>query len=58
MDKAVSDRLQALRARMGEQGIDLIALGPGANMQWLLGFYRIPTSGPACCSSSGSVRRS
>lgn len=46
MDKAVSERLEALRARMGEQGIDLIALGPGANMQWLLGFYPHPDERP------------
>ncbi|MHA1159107.1 MAG: M24 family metallopeptidase [Alphaproteobacteria bacterium] len=32
-------RLSALRARMRETDTDLIALGPGAHMQWLVGFH-------------------
>ncbi|MXX91235.1 MAG: aminopeptidase P family protein [Boseongicola sp. SB0677_bin_26] len=32
------ERLSALRARMGKEGVDLVVLGPGAHMQWLLGF--------------------
>jgi len=32
-------RLASLRAKMQEVNVDLIALGPGAHMQWLLGFH-------------------
>ncbi|WP_210526655.1 M24 family metallopeptidase [Rubellimicrobium arenae] len=32
-------RLTRLRDRMAETGTDLLALGPGAHMQWLLGFH-------------------
>lgn len=35
----VSDRITALRASMATTGTDLIALGPGPNMQWALGFH-------------------
>jgi Xaa-Pro aminopeptidase len=37
MDRA--RRLAALRERMRETGTDLVALGPGSHMQWLLGFH-------------------
>lgn len=36
-DKA-ADRLHALRARMAADDVDLLALGPGSHMRWLLGF--------------------
>ena len=32
-------RLAALREKMRETGTDLVALGPGSHMQWLLGFH-------------------
>lgn len=32
-------RLARLRGTMAETGTDLLALGPGAHMQWLLGFH-------------------
>lgn len=32
-------RLAALRARMEVTGTELIVIGPGAHMQWLLGFH-------------------
>lgn len=32
-------RLAALRDRMQQTGTDLVALGPGSHMQWLLGFH-------------------
>src|SRR6185312_12561882 len=32
-------RLTALRERMRETGTDLVALGPGSHMQWLVGFH-------------------
>ncbi len=31
-------RLSSLRAKMAESSVDLLAVGPGAHMQWLLGF--------------------
>lgn len=46
MDNAVLERLTALRARMVEENVDLIALGPGAHMKWLLGFYPHPDERP------------
>lgn len=33
------NRIEKLRQRMRAEGIDLVALGPGAHMQWLLGFH-------------------
>lgn len=40
MTKAViSKRLSALRDAMKKEAIDLVALGPGAHMHWLLGFH-------------------
>lgn len=38
MSEAARSRLPALRERMRDAGADLVALAPGANMQWLLGF--------------------
>ena len=34
---ATADRLARLRARMGETGTDLVALGPTSHMRWLAG---------------------
>lgn len=39
MGNAVQNRLDAVRARMMEAGADLLALGPGNHMHWLLGFH-------------------
>ena len=39
MPDAAQKRLAELRAKMSEQGADLLALGPGTHMQWLLGFH-------------------
>jgi Xaa-Pro aminopeptidase len=33
------DRLNRLRQIMAQENIDLVAIGPGAHMQWLLGFH-------------------
>ncbi len=33
------DRMAVLQARMAAQEIDLLTLGPGPHMQWLLGFH-------------------
>lgn len=35
----IARRLAALRGRMRETGTDLVALGPGSHMQWLVGFH-------------------
>jgi Xaa-Pro aminopeptidase len=32
-------RLAALREKMGEAEVDLVALGPGSHMQWVAGFH-------------------
>ncbi len=37
-----NERLVALQARMRETGVDLAALGPTANMRYLLGFTPHP----------------
>jgi Xaa-Pro aminopeptidase len=31
------NKTEALRAKMAEEGVDLVALGPGAHLQWLTG---------------------
>lgn len=41
-----STRLAALRAKMGETGIDLVAVAPGSHMDWLLGFHPHPDERP------------
>lgn len=39
-------RLAALRARMVETGIELVAVAPGSHMDWLLGFHPHPDERP------------
>lgn len=39
-------RLDRLRARMRETGTDLVALAPGAHMDWLLGYHPHPDERP------------
>jgi Xaa-Pro aminopeptidase len=39
MAEIAQQRLDALRAKMAETGADLLALGPGTHMHWLLGFH-------------------
>ena len=33
------DRLNLLRQIMAQENVTLVTLGPGAHMQWLLGFH-------------------
>ncbi len=42
----VAKRLENLRAKMRETETDLVALGPGSHMQWLLGFHPHPDERP------------
>ena len=35
-----------LRQRMAKEKVDLLVLGPGAHMQWLLGFQQYPDERP------------
>lgn len=35
----MSDRLTKLRRMMADQGVDLVALGPGKHLEWLLGVH-------------------
>jgi Xaa-Pro aminopeptidase len=41
-----SKRLAALRERMRNTGTDLVAVGPGSSMQWILGFHPHPDERP------------
>ncbi len=41
-----STRLDDLRHRMHTRGVDLLAIGPGAHMRWLLGFSPHPDERP------------
>ena len=42
MDKIVTQKLAQLRATMKVHQMDLVALGPGAHIQWLLGYHPYP----------------
>ena len=42
----VANHLNALRGKMNEAGADLLALGPGTHMHWLLGFHPHPDERP------------
>lgn len=48
-------RIAALRQKMSDAGVDLLAVGPGAHMQWLLGFHPHADERPCllCVSQSG-----
>jgi len=48
-------RLKMLRDRMGSVGVDLVALGPGAHMHWLLGFHPHPDERPCLLLVSPSA---
>jgi Xaa-Pro aminopeptidase len=41
-----SKRFIALRERMRETGTDLVAVGPGSHMQWIVGFHPHPDERP------------
>ncbi|MGI9505522.1 MAG: aminopeptidase P family N-terminal domain-containing protein, partial [Geminicoccaceae bacterium] len=32
-------KIDSLRAKMAEEGVDLVALGPGAHLAWLTGMH-------------------
>lgn len=55
MPTTTDNRLIALRKRMQETGTDLVVLGPGAHMQWLLGFHPHPDERP-CLLLIGSEK--
>jgi len=42
MNAVSKARLAALRQKMSENGVDLVAFGPGSHMHWLLGFHPHP----------------
>ncbi|MEW9920153.1 M24 family metallopeptidase [Marimonas sp. MJW-29] len=50
-------RLSKLQERMKEQGIDLVALGPGAHLEWLLGMHPHGDERPLllCVSQAGAA---
>ncbi|QDY70454.1 M24 family metallopeptidase [Qingshengfaniella alkalisoli] len=51
------NRLDMLRERMAAESVDLVAIGPGAHMDWLLGFHPHPDERPclACVSATGAA---
>ncbi len=53
----IKERLTKTRARMAAQQVDLMALGPGPHMQWLLGFHPHADERPCllCISQSGAA---
>ena len=48
-------RVNRLRQCMAQEKVDLLTLGPGAHMQWLLGFHPFPDERPCllCVSQNG-----
>ena len=46
MNIDTKQRLSDLRIRMSESGVDLVAVGPGSHMQWLVGFHPHPDERP------------
>ena len=46
MNTQTVNRLEKLRARMVTTGTQLVVVGPGAHMQWLLGFHPHPDERP------------
>lgn len=50
-------RLGLLREKMGAEEVDLVALGPGPHMQWLLGFHPHADERPCllCVSQKGAA---
>lgn len=46
MTERTKIRLAALRSKMAEHGVDLVALGPGSHMHWVLGFHPHPDERP------------
>ncbi len=51
----VESRIAALRQKMADVSVDLLAIGPGPHMQWLLGFHPHADERPCllCVSQSG-----
>ncbi|MDA4846535.1 M24 family metallopeptidase [Hoeflea poritis] len=49
------DRLTQLRGKMAETGTDLVVIGPGAHMKWMLGFYPHPDERPCLLFVSPSA---
>ena len=46
MNTQTANRLERLRSRMVSTGTQLVVVGPGAHMQWLLGFHPHPDERP------------
>jgi len=46
MTENTRKRLDALRGKMKETGADLVAIGPGSHMDWLVGFHPHPDERP------------
>lgn len=50
------NRIEMLREKMAAEGVDLVAVAPGAHMDWLLGFHPHADERPclACISGKGA----
>ncbi|MDP6974034.1 MAG: aminopeptidase P family N-terminal domain-containing protein, partial [Gammaproteobacteria bacterium] len=42
----MQNKINSVRARMQDNNVDLVALGPGTHMNWLLGFNPYPDERP------------
>tara|TARA_B100000767_G_scaffold266986_1_gene285105 strand:+ start:1184 stop:2269 length:1086 start_codon:yes stop_codon:yes gene_type:complete len=42
----MQNKIESLRARMKDNNVDLVALGPGTHMNWLIGFNPYPDERP------------
>ncbi len=42
----MQNKINSLRLRMKDNNVDLIVLGPGTHMRWLLGFNPYPDERP------------
>lgn len=53
----MQERLKSLRERMHSEKVDFLAIGPGAHMQWLLGFHPHGDERPCllCVSAKGAA---
>ena len=54
MSSVHADRRRRARERMARAGVDLLALGPGSNMRWLLGYEPHGDERPTLLLLSGS----
>tara|TARA_B100002049_G_scaffold46680_1_gene32681 strand:- start:263 stop:427 length:165 start_codon:yes stop_codon:yes gene_type:complete len=52
----MQNKINSVRAKMKDNNVDLVALGPGTHMNWLLGFNPYPDERP-CMLLWGKKKR-